>query len=437
MSRLLQMIASGGQDRHDEFSRLHTEIDRIRHICESNRKVTQMIARRRTPRRAIRVVFLVHNPDAWYSLHGVYQAMTVDPEFEPLVATLNKNFAGSGSQAVEGEERAHRVLKSFGVPHMRFASHDPWQDQEWLMRLDPDIIFRQSQWEGDVPAPYTTPELRFARLALVPYEVMNLVRNPNADGHNSAVDDPFHKSAWAVFCVHERWLSYARAEAPATLAGQFLATGHPKVQMITERLEALGDRRTGVFTVLWSPHHSIEADWIRFGTLPWSGPVMSDLARAHPDWRFVLSPHPALEHKIAGTPLAEILDAWDRLPNTERIAGDGDYVNAFAASDVLVSDGVSWLMEYQLTGKPVVFIENAEHRPFNDFGELVRAGTNVVHDARDLRARIEEFAAGADDPAAEGQAQVRALLSEHPDAVHAILAAIKDRLREEGWMPEG
>ncbi|MBD3689652.1 hypothetical protein H8R18_00105 [Nanchangia anserum] len=421
----------------ERLTRVEATADLTRHFSETGREIAQMIARRKIPRSRARVLFLIHHRDALYSQVPVIEAMRDDPDFDVIVASIDHCYPSDAEARYAGEAEVHQALTHFGIDHLRFASQSRWDDLMWIRTLDPDIIFRQSQWEPDIEAPFRTFEVRSARLALIPYEMANLVDNPREPGAaHSAVDNYFHKNAWAVFCVSEEWRdTWAAAEAPATGARQFYGTGHPKVQALRERLRQSSTSERP-FTVLWSAHHSIDDEWINFGTYPDTAPLMIELAHAHPEWEFIFSAHPALIAKLEERPqLRDLRERWDELPNTRYFAGGGDYAAVFNDSDVLVCDGVSWLMEYQLTAKPVVFIERAHHAPFNDFGRVVREGTNVVTTGKELTTILEHVAAGGTDPAAQGQQRVRELLRVDHDAVAEIVATIKTKLREEGWHP--
>lgn len=92
-------------------------------------------------------------------------------------------------------------------------------------------------------------------------------------------------------------------------------------------------------------------------------------------------------------------------------------------------------MEFQLTGKPVVFIERAGHREFNQMGLAVVRGTNVVPDTPGGIRAIEGLAAGGADSQREGQRALDQLIGGHGDAAQRILESIKSKLVVEGWQP--
>jgi hypothetical protein len=401
------------------------------------RATEAMMARRRVPRGRIKVLFLVHHPEAWYSLAEVYEHVARDPDFEAIVATLPRRFPGS--EDFVDEEFVHERMNHFAVPHVRFNSVDPFWDLDVIRMMDPDLIFRQSQWDGDIPNAFSTYELRFSRLCLVPYEMMNLVFNPlEQAGVNTAMDGLFQRNAWAVFCANDAAKRFAMSQAPATGGGQYVVTGHPKADL----LRRLGRRPRSPrqrFTVLWSAHHSIGTDWIRFGTFPTSAPVMLEAAREHPDWDFIFSAHPALVTKMrsAEPPLSrqfvdDFTAQWADLPNTSTFSG-GDYAEVFDRADALLTDGLSWMMEFQLLEKPVVYVERPDHRPFNELGEQVLRGTNTVPTTQAGIHLLEGFAKGAPDPRAAQQKEVSRLVGGSGQAAERVVASIKAKLAAEGW----
>jgi CDP-glycerol glycerophosphotransferase (TagB/SpsB family) len=104
--------------------------------------------------------------------------------------------------------------------------------------------------------------------------------------------------------------------------------------------------------------------------------VMLAWVRDHPDVVVTLRPHPFLfgtlvdREVLTASELAEWRDAWQSLPNTH-LDVDGDVAELFAATDLLVTDGISFLAEYPIaTGKPAVFIEHQGHWHFSPIGEL-------------------------------------------------------------------
>lgn len=444
LAELQQQQLAGLEAENDSFRR--SELAAETQFRELRGSV-HLAARRAAPgRRPTKALFLVHHIEAWDSYHDLVEAMRSSADFDPVVTTVPRHF--HGYDGFSYEEEIHRGLEARGVPHLRLPMQRAGESLQLIKAIDPDLVFRQSQWDADVPPDVRTEELTFARLCLVPYETMNLLQNvPPPEGGNSAVDSALHRVAWAVFCTNDLMLDMARADNAR--AGQhFRVTGHPKADRIRRAVpswplpERPGHRE--VRRIVWSAHHSIGSKWANFGAFPTMADDMLTWATEDPTTEFVLMPHPALfafvrsgspDSPLTSDALDRWLERWGALPNTA-VFTDGDYPPLLAASDLLITDGLSMLVEYQLLSRPVIFVERPDHRPFTTIGELVRTGTHAVGTVAEARARDQHLREGA-DPLRGRQAQNVERLFGTGSSVERILSALRQLLAAEAGEPSG
>lgn len=390
-------------------------------------------------RRPVRVLFLVHVLGAWDSCHALVEAMASSPDFEPIVASIPRRFRGAAE--AYGEEDVHRGLTARGVPHLRFGTGHRGDLLQLVRAIEPDVIFRQSQWDADIPEELGSERLTFARTCLVPYETMNIVENvPDERGANSAVDSEFHRRAWLVFCANDMMRDMARRDG-SRQGAQFRIVGHPKADHLRAARPRwpLGPDRPGrPGRVVWSAHHSIARGWTDFGTFHLVREEMLDWARRSDD-EFVFMPHPALlpfpDSELSPIGRAEFdawMRAWRALPNTA-VLSEADYAPTLAASDLMLTDGLSMLVEYQLFEKPVVFLERPGHRPFNAIGEQVARGVHSVASVDDAQRLTEKFLGGEPDPLRERQREnVRRLYGCENSAARILGVLRAEIARERG-----
>jgi hypothetical protein len=441
-----------------DVAELGSRLDRIaERIDESGprfaelRDSVHLVARRSgLHRRPTRVLFLVHVLGAWDSCHGLVEAMATSDDFDPIVASVPRRFRGS--EDLYGEDEVHRGLTERGVAHLRFAAGDLDGVLSLIKSIEPDVIFRQSQWDADIPDELGTARLGFARTCLVPYETMNIVVNvAEARTHNSAVDSDYHRAAWLVFCANEMMLETAIRDG-ARGGAHFRVVGHPKADHIRSAAPrwpltptsqdsvaaAPGDGQAGrPGRVVWSAHHTIGQGWTDFGAFHLMRDGMLAWARQRDDVQFVFMPHPALLPfpDSEASPIGRAdFDAWMRewaaLPNTT-VLSESDYGPTLAASDLMVTDGLSMLVEYQLLTKPVIFFERPGHRPFNALGEQIVRGVHTVHAVDEARRLAEKFLDGEPDPLRDRQRDnVRALFGPG-DSVGRILTALREEIARE------
>jgi len=429
VARLSENLSRVEKDRAARARDLSSALDEVRDSVH-------LVARRGTLERATtRVVFLVHHIEAWDSYDELYRLMSDAPDFDPVVVSLPRNFADSGT--LRDEDVVHDGLTERGVGHVR-ASVGSVDDVGRLVKtLAPDIVFRQSQWDKDIDPALSTPALSFARQCIVSYGTMNIVENvPAATTRNTAVDSELHRTAWLAFCANTDMLETARRDN--LLGGaRFRVVGHPKADQLrrSEPAWPVAATREGRPRVVWSSHHSIGDGWTRFGAFPAMAEDMLRWAESG-EVEITWMPHPALLPYIS-TPrspyrqeqLDDWLERWGRLDSTA-VFTNGYYAPLLAASDVMVTDGLSMLVEFQVFERPVVFVEREGHRPFTGIGEKVVAGTHRVGDASAARARVESLLRDGDPLLARQRENVTELLGA-PGSAARILEVLREEIATE------
>jgi hypothetical protein len=428
----------------EDVAALRSRLDAIAATLEGSgprfaelRDSVHLVARRTAlRRRPTRVLFLVHVLGAWDSYHALVAAMADSDDFEPVVASIPRRFRGSNG--LYGEEDVHRGLAERGVAHLRFSADDLHDALPLVKAIEPDVIFRQSQWDADVPDEFGTARLGFARTCMVPYETMNIVVNvADANTVNTAIDSAYHRVAWLVFCANDMVLDAAVRDGVRD-GTQFRVVGHPKADHLRAATPCWPlDAPARGGRVVWSAHHTIGRGWTDFGAFHLMRDEMLAWARERDDVQFVFMPHPALlpfpgsdASPISRAEFDAWTAAWVALPNTAVVA-EADYGPTLAASDVMVTDGLSMLVEYQLFTKPVIFFERAGHRPFNAVGERVVGGVHPVHTVDEVRALAEKFLCGEPDPLrARQQENVRELFGSG-DSVAQILDVLRTEIARE------
>jgi CDP-glycerol glycerophosphotransferase (TagB/SpsB family) len=87
------------------------------------------------------------------------------------------------------------------------------------------------------------------------------------------------------------------------------------------------------------------------------------------------------------------------------VGDHGGYSAALAAADLLITDGVSSLVEFQVFERPLIFVDRPGHRPFNEIGEIVCRGVHSVTCAEHAGRLAEKLLADRQDPFATDPAR--------------------------------
>lgn len=403
-----------------------TGLNRI-HVCQ----LASISTRMDRPAGKIHCLFVVNNLNAWHALDALVRTMSSDEDFEVTVVSANKQFPGQ--DGFSGEPEVHEFLSMQGIRHIRLGMQDSYRALEVIIALSPDVIFRQSQWDADYPPGFSSENLGFTRLAIVPYGICNIVDNVlfNGDIKNSAVDSPFHRRCWRVYCASNQMLEIARRDS-VIQGRQFRVVGHPKIDYLMNVSPqwpfGKGERNR---RVLWSPHHSITHGWTDFGLFPSIWQNILEVAEKLTSVDFIFCPHPALMTQLTGPHSPVSADDWETFkkrweerPGCYQYYG-ADYAAVVAASDLIITDGISMLMEGQLLKKPIIFTERDMHAPFNSIGSGLLTGFHKINGADGLEDTIVAILSGKLSDLSGRQAENIDKLFPVRNAVMNIIADLK------------
>lgn len=354
----------------------------------------------------VRVVFLGLYFEAWDALDEIYQIMLSDPRFEPTVISLPRKLTGQLKYA--DEEKAHAFFESRRIDHLRFNfGGDGSENDSGLKRLKelaPDYVFINYPWQRNYqPAIRFDNLAMFTRLVYIPYYSLPMVEEPDHEPGGGQSDSivathlykqRLHQIASLVFTQDQFVKDAYRDTERGDTHVHF--TGSPKIDALRkEATEGAAnwpinlDQRAQL-RIVWAPHHSYSPHWLNFGMFAKVRDQMLWFAQQNPDIEIVLRPHPFLwgtlvdRGVLSKGELTSWRRLWDLCPNTF-VDEYGSYAELFLATDVLVTDGISFLGEYPLvTGKPAIFLENPEHWKFTKIGEVAANSSIRVQEFKEL-----------------------------------------------------
>jgi hypothetical protein len=344
----------------------------------------------------IKVVFLTFYFEAWDALADVHAQMLTDPRFEVTVISIPRRFRKE--EPFSGEEKVSSFFDSLGVKHLRFDFEDPSEGPEQLKALAPDYVFINYPWQRNYQPGYRVEVLsEFTKVCYIPYYSLALVNEPGEVGVTPYLyTQRSNQLASLVFTQDPNTLdAYAKTERGNDYVH---LTGTPKLDALVRKTAGSDGhwplKNPGNKRMVWAPHHSFSEAWFNFGMFPQVFEQMLEFVRNHPNLDVVMRPHPIMfgtltdQNLIPQDVLTKWLERWNSLPNAT-IDHEGDIANLFAAADLFVTDGISFLGEYPIaTGKPAIFFDKANHWPFSPLGGLASAAN--IH-VRDFEGFIEVF----------------------------------------------
>lgn len=387
--------------------------------------------------RPLRVIFLVFYIEAWDSLDAIYRRMRADTRFDPQVIGIPRKLTGYAD--FSDVDLIDEFFTERGIEHEMFDYPDGEEGNRKLQELAPDYIFLNYPWQRNYQPGYRIERLNeFTKVCYVPYFSTSLVQEPEVEGvalHQYT--QPTHEQAHMVFLQDQE--TKDAFDGVGRKDHAFLV-GTPKVDALLHAEEHIDPvwpidhrdfRGTRPFRLVWAPHHSYAQRWLNFGHFVNQKDDMLTWARTHPEVDIVFRPHPFLFGTMTDRDVMtqEEIDqwqtAWDALPNTFTDFGL-PMAEILLASDALLTDGISFLVEYPLiTSRPAIFWEKPDHWEFSPAGYVAAGAAITVHTFSEVVDTLTRAQAGElPDKSAEIAQLIQRLRPQPVDSAEAIVELV-------------
>lgn len=303
----------------------------------------------------IKVVFLELFKGMW-KLDPIFRKMLEDPSFEPIILVC-PCISYSEDAMWKGMHGTYTFFKNKNYPVISayIEAEERWIN---LQEIKPDIIFFSIPHKMTRKEYYENAYLNylscFCGYGYIISEMGNKVPN---------FDQPLHNALWKNFVTDE--YAYNGFKKYSTIKGRnTILTGYPALEYLVNNPEKIlawktQDKRK---KIIFAPHHTIEniygfklsnfleyADFFKELSLKYKNDVV---------WCF--KPHPELkvklyQHSDWGVERTNCYYLfWENQENTQ--LNDGEYTNLFLESDAMIHDCGTFLVEYLMHKKPVLYL---------------------------------------------------------------------------------
>lgn len=334
----------------------------------------------------INVLFILHNMYTWSSLKTVYDELKKRDNVNVFVVAATGVENKANPVQASYTSKIVDYLKQENIPFKDINFSNVDDVVAFLSSVSPDLVIRQSPWDADLPAVYSSLNLSGFKTVYIPYYTVDIV-DFQLNGNDMEVNQSFHLHCHKMYFPSQDLLNRAKLRFKGD-SSNFKFLGNTKLEYLVSKLDETAREDDGKLHLLWAPHHSIRNEWLAFGTFENIWEEMIRLAVAYQDKLHIcLRPHPILIEKLKmrfnpGL-WEEFQKTWNLLPNTS-IDNDWDYTKSFNWSDLILTDGISFLVEYPFTGKAGIFIENPNHQPFTVNGELGKACFHTISSGSEI-----------------------------------------------------
>ena len=385
----------------------------------------------------LRAVFLVSNASMFPAL-PLFSAMLRDSAFSPRVLVV-PDLRWWGASPLPAMERCLSSLAPL-VPERLLVAAAPLRDGSWPDLLDDaDIVCYQSPYE--LSDWHYNPRFS-ARRRFLPIMV-------NYGFYRSLYDRfvmrlPSYAYMWmALFECSETLREYSENSIVHGANGELV--GYVKMDRLAPpRKDALPRQPGKRPTLLVALHHSLaggQNDTLILSAFLRNADFLASLPDRYPQVDFIFRPHPFLLKMLS------LKRYWGR-EKTRKYFGelrskpnvrwsDGpDYFPDFEASDAILQDCGSYLVEYLYTLKPCCYMLNSpddRERLFSPLGQRCLDVCQIACDQKAIARFMEETVIGGRDALREKRTALAAeVMLNHPHASQTALWRILQRIVDAG-----
>lgn len=376
----------------------------------------------------VKIAFVVNAVETLDALIPLMLTIKENEQFELKILTFNRFFRGD--EQLNSKTLVEQKLSEYDLTPV-LNSNTPTLDLERLSNWSPDYLVRQSEWDADFPAAFAVKNLWWTKLIHIAYTVLeDFIENPNSK--LPFYTQEYYENIWRTFIPEQ-----LDDEAINVLDKTFIpretyqAVGSIKALQIKKTEPVWPNNNNALSRVIWMPHHSVEPGWFQMGTFIDYAETIYNWAVDHPNISILLNPHPSLDIVIKQNDLSMSIEAynsfierWEKLPNTEYLVKQNSYP-AVAASDVILTDGISILYEGQILEKPIVYLERSDHVKFTPAGEKMMRGVHRENKVEKALQKVEHLLHQDDELRDQQIENVKPWVSDaHPEQkiINAILA---------------
>ncbi len=342
-----------------------------------------------------RIAFIVSFPETWNSFFSVYEAAREYKIDVKIIAVPQKDNNGDFKDNNESE----LFFNSIGLECVAAYNKvkNAWFD---IKNWKPDYVFYTRPYNSEYPLEYQSFTVcKFATICYIPYGFT--LKNKYI--FDSVFSWSFSLGAQITFVQSiEQKINCEKKFAWQIFkkSHKFVALGYPRFDVMSKKISYKKNK----FTVIWMPRWEFENKRGHDGqsTSHFLEYINNWLAYAstHEKMNFILRPHPLMfqtilkEKILTNVQLNELLEKINTASNV-MIDNNKDYIHSILQSDVLIADLTSLIVEFFITGKPIIYCDS--NKDFNKDAILIEKGLYYAENWIDVESWLEQISTGIDE----------------------------------------
>ena len=352
----------------------------------------------------IKVVFICQYIPAWSKNKQLYETLKNDNRFEVLLLCIPNRISANMLQ--DPDNLSNEVFDYFTSHGYKESINALVGRNQWLdlKSLHPDYVF-YNRFDRPMPLQYTSTVVStYAKVCLIPYGFAL---------HKAGeymFDKQFAANTYCLFAESEEkrkeFIRWNRILCRLRLCKAVCCgiTGVENAFKAKQDTTSAWDFSNKDFRVIYAPRWTQDSIWGGSSFLKYKESFFK-IADEFPNVDILLRPHPLMFDNFISTGAMTEIEVAEykrecELRRNLSLDSEKEYHATFWNSNLLICDYTSMLIEYYVTGKPIIYLTYDENIVYTDLMNAMLSGCYIVHDESELREIIGNLVCGI-DPLAE------------------------------------
>lgn len=338
---------------YKKFDGIENEIN---NLCTEN--INLRIKLKVLNREKINIVFLCHRPAVWGAQKTIYEAFLSDSRFDTKIVTLPQIDDMASYGKTKEYFSKYNAINGYDEKACTYIN---------LKELLPDIVFYQQPYDSMRHNDFSSNVVsKYSKICYVTY--FSFISNVNnTEVIDSCYPKAFFKNVDFIFAQDKFEEGYLQQYLDSINSSKLniVNWGYPKYDNLDRYINSESvvwnyKKDDDIFRVLWTPRWTTNENNCHF--FKYKDKLM-DFCDNNTDVDFVFRPHPQswIEWEKTGEfsshKKVEFYNEYEKRKNMS-IDETGEYLTSFYSSNCLLTDTSSIVLEYFLTGNPIIYCYN-------------------------------------------------------------------------------
>lgn len=341
----------------------------------------------------INVVFLIQYIESWNKMSKLYSLMKNNDIFCPAIVCVPSDYSKFNKLNHLNNDIYNYFIQNGYEAYNAVGNDNKWLDLE---QFRPTYVFQSRPYNNYMPFEYSSDVLKSK------YLIANILYGESCSLNiaNIVINKDYYKDVFCFFPFDESEKKLYKNKfsiGPKNSIQKCDVLGKTGLEFVLDnRMPKKDVRRSVVWTPRWSTDKNVGgSNFLEYKD------TLFGLASKYKDIDFVFRPHPLTFSNFIKKGIMtekEVNDFRNKCKESENIILDErkEYIDTFWSSDLLISDFSSVVLEYFVTGKPIIYCLSNVNMVYSDIGNKIMSTLYSVKNEKELVNQFIEWYKGND-----------------------------------------